>query len=107
MHDILIGMFGISHNIALHMQYIIDGIIGGTLYIIIRKYGWCENKINILRRLFVGAVAGHLVFIANWPNSLTAMSLGYVGIDGIESILNRVQPKTSYYSKKKTGRKIK
>ena len=92
-HDILISLLGLSHPIALHLQYIIDGIIGGVLYILVMKYGWGNHRTDIFRRLGMGGIAGHLVFIAGWPNSVTAMSLGYFGIDAIESLMNKFNKK--------------
>lgn len=100
MQDILM-LFGIQRDIALHLQYIFDGFIGGILYIFVSKYGWGRHKSEILRRLSIGLIAGHLVYAAGWPNSITAMSLGYFGIDAIESLLNKFNKQTSYHSKKK------
>lgn len=101
MYHILMTLFGIQYDIALHLQYIFDGFIGGVLYILVCKYGWECNKSEILRRLSMGLIAGHLVYAAGWPNSITAMSLGYFGIDAIESLLNKFNKQTSYHSKKK------
>ncbi len=78
--------------LTLPTRYILDGILGGILYALVQRYGW-EDKGEIIRRLSIGAIAGYIVFISGLPNSVTALSLGYVGIDAIEAILNRQKSK--------------
>jgi len=70
-------------------QYILDGIIGGALYILVQKYGFAD-KAEILRRLGIGAIAGYVVYIAGLPNSFTALGLGYMGIDAIEALITTI-----------------
>ncbi len=79
--------------LTLPLRYILDGFLGGALYALVQKFGWGEKE-EIMRRLSMGAIAGYIVFIAGLPNSLTALSLGYVGIDAIEAIINKTKIKT-------------
>ena len=73
-------------------NYIVDGMLGALLYILVSKWGW-EQKEECLRRLGIGAISGYIVLITGLPNSFTAMSMGYVGIDMIEALINKVKTK--------------
>lgn len=70
------------------VSYTLHGMLGGVLYVVVSKFGW-DDKEEILRRLAMGAIGGYLVLIAGLPDSITAVTAGYVGIDVIESMLNK------------------
>lgn len=67
-------------------NYIFDGIIGGILYILISKLGY-DHRWDLIRRLVTGAIAGYIIYISGLPDHLSAIGLGYMGLDAIEAIL--------------------
>lgn len=74
--------------LTIPVVYALHGLLGGALYVLVVKYGWTEKE-EILRKLAVGAIGGYVVFIAGLPDSVTAMTVGYMGVDVIEAILNK------------------
>jgi len=68
---------------------VIHGVLGAIVYILVARLGW-EMRAEILRRLALGAIIGYLVFVADLPNQLTALGLGYLGVDAVEAILDRL-----------------
>lgn len=88
-------------EIPLVVNYIIDGAVGGLLYILVSKLGYSERW-DIIRRLLIGAISGLIIYYSGLPNHLTAIGLGYVGIDAIEAILIKTGnlPKTTLCDKK-------
>ncbi len=76
------------------IRYVIDGLIGGLLYVFVQKIGWDSTGIpEVIRRIGIGMIAGYVVYVAGLPDSLTALSMGYAGIDMIEAVLNRIAVK--------------
>jgi hypothetical protein len=71
-------------------NYILDGIIGGSLYVLVSKFGY-DDRWDILRRLGMGAIAGYIIYISGLPDHLVTISIGYIGIDAIEAILIKRQ----------------
>ncbi len=85
------GLQDPSHPGSPAIQYVVDGLIGGLLYVFVQKIGWDSTGIpEIMRRIGIGMVAGYVVFLSGMPDSISALSMGYAGIDMIEAILNRV-----------------
>lgn len=71
-------------------NYVADGTVGGLLYVLVSKYGYNE-RYDIIRRLLIGAVSGLAVYYTGIPDHLTAIGIGYIGIDALEGILKRTQ----------------
>jgi hypothetical protein len=85
-------------TIPIVLDYIINGTVGGLLYVLISKWGY-DHEWDIIRRLVMGAIAGYIVYIAGalissiygtLPSGLIAFAAGYVGLDAIEAILIRM-----------------
>lgn len=68
------------------INYLFDGLVGGTLYSIVSKLGY-DQRWDIARRMTTGAIAGYIIFVAGLPDHLVTISVGYIGIDAIEAIL--------------------
>ena len=66
-------------------MHIIDGVLGGLLYIIISKLGY-NDRWDITRRLLLGLIAGYIAYLSKIPD-LATVGIGYIGIDAIEAIL--------------------
>ena len=66
-------------------NYLVDGCLGGILYILVSKLGY-DNRWDIARRLGIGLIAGYIAYLTKIPE-LAAIGLGYIGIDAIEAIL--------------------
>jgi len=77
---------------SLPVSYAIHGLLGGVLYVLVQKYGF-SDKAEIVRRLGIGAIAGYIVFTMGLPDSFTALSMGYLGIDAIEGLITKIQTK--------------
>lgn len=67
-------------------NYILDGSVGGILYVLVSKLGY-DHKWDIIRRIGIGAISGLILYYANIPDHLVAVGLGYMGIDAVEAIL--------------------
>jgi len=77
------------------LNYALCGLIGSALYILSAKLLWDQDPkwyIAAIRRLIAGPIIGVVIYILNIPDSLTAITAGYVGIDWIEGILNKSGP---------------
>lgn len=81
-------------DLSIVSNYVIDGTIGGVLYILVSKLGYKERW-DICRRLIMGAISGLVVYYIGLPNHLSAMGIGYIGIDALEPILLKYGKKLS------------
>ncbi len=69
-------------------NYVLDGSIGGLLYILVSKYGY-DERYDIARRILIGAISGLAMYYSGLPDHLSAIGGGYIGIDAIEAILKK------------------
>lgn len=74
------------------VHYGIAGAVGGILYGLVNKFGW-DDRTEYARRIAMGIICGYLVLISGLPNSFTAFSMSYFGIDGIEAFLTKYKTK--------------
>ena len=71
---------------------LVNGLIGGTIYILIQNLGWNDNK-EVIRRLMFGIIAGYITHLLGHFDPLTTITAGYFGLDLAEALINNEQIK--------------
>lgn len=75
-------------------QSLVNGFVGGIIYVLIQKWGWNDLE-AIERRLLMGLIAGYITHVTGHTDAFTTIVAGYVGIDSLEGFINhRVRPAT-------------
>jgi hypothetical protein len=77
--------------------FIFSGFLGGLLYILCWSKTAKELKdYKNIKRLGIGAIIGYIYFFLhsdyNFPNSIMSLIAGYMGVDFIESLVERFAP---------------
>ena len=81
--------------------YLINGAIGGILYILVSKLGY-NDRLDAIRRLLIGIISGYIAYEAKLPE-IAAISIAYIGSDAIEALLikqNLINPPKLYEDRK-------
>jgi uncharacterized membrane protein YeaQ/YmgE (transglycosylase-associated protein family) len=78
-------------------HFILMGIIGAVLYVLIWSRNWEDLKqYEVVRHIAVGAIVGYVYGILhsdyNFPNAIMSIVAGYFGPDFIEGLMERLRP---------------
>ncbi len=72
------------------------GLIGGVTHVVVKAKSWEDlKKFSTFKRSLLGALCGFIYQFMyseyDFPNSVMAVASGYLGIDFIKSIMERLQ----------------
>jgi hypothetical protein len=78
--------------------YVQDAVLGAIIYIFTAKALWGEGIPNMklfvvesVKRILIAVVIGIVMFELQMPNHMVALTAGYMGIDFLEALMEKLK----------------